>query len=94
MSYPKFGKRVSASATGIEQRRSARRPGSVDGKILVSQKKFLRCSIVDVSNKGALLIVANMQAVPDTFKLEDDVGRRRTVRVTRRGKTRLGVAFD
>jgi hypothetical protein len=94
MSYPKFGKRVSASATGIEQRRSARWRGSVDGRILISQRKFVRCSIVNVSNRGALLIAANMQAVPDTFKLEDDVGRRRTVRVTRRGKTQLGVTFD
>ena len=93
MSYPTFGKRQSASATGMERRGSDRRRTSLDGKIYISARKFLRCSIVDMSNTGALLMVDSMHGIPDTFKLEDNVGRRRTARVTRRGKGGIGVTF-
>ena len=56
--------------------------------------KFVRCLIVNTSSTGALLEVASPQAVPDTFKLEDDEsGRRRSVRITQRGKTRIGVTY-
>jgi hypothetical protein len=94
MSNPTFGKRQLASTTGMERRRSDRRRTSVDGKIHVSVRKFLKCSIVDVSSTGALLMVDSMHGIPDTFRLEDNVGRRRMARVTRRGKSRIGVTFD
>jgi hypothetical protein len=38
-------------------------------------------------------MVDSMHGIPDTFKLEDNVGRRRTARVTRRGKSGIGVMF-
>jgi hypothetical protein len=67
---------------------------SAVGKIVIPSGKFVKCSILDASSTGALLGVASSQAVPDTFKLEDgDTGRRRSVRVTRRGKTRIGVTY-
>jgi hypothetical protein len=94
MSYPTFGKRRSASATGMERRRSDRRRISIDGKIHIDGRKFLKCSIVDLSNTGALLMLDFIQGIPDTFKLEDHVGRRRTARVTRRKKSSVGVKFD
>ena len=94
MSYPTFGKRQLASTTGMERRRSDRRRTSLDGKIYINARTFLNCSIVDVSYTGARLIVDSMHRIPDTFKLEDNVGRRRTARVTRRGKSGIGVALD
>ena len=93
MSQPRFGKRQSASATGMERRGFDRRRTAAIGKIHLGPRKCVNCSIVDVSSTGALLTVANAHQIPDTFKLEDDAGRRRTVRVTRRGKTGLGVSF-
>ena len=94
MSSPTFGKRQSASATGMERRQSGRRRTWVDAKVILGARKFLTCSVVDVSNTGALLTVASVQGIPDTLKLEDNVGRKRTVRVVRRGKTRIAVTFD
>ena len=94
MSLPTFGKRQSASATGMERRQSGRRRTWADAKIVLGARKFLKCSVVDVSNTGVLLAVATVQGLPDTFKLEDNVGRKRAVRVVRRGKTRIAVTFD
>jgi hypothetical protein len=94
MSYSTFGKRQSASATGMERRQSSRRRTSVDGKIILGSRKSLKCSIVDMSNTGALLAVASMRGIPETFKLEDDFGRKRAVRVARRGTVRIAVTFD
>ena len=94
MSYPTFGKRQSASATGMERRQSSRRRTWIDGKIILNSRKSLKCSIVDMSDTGVLLAVASMQGIPETFKLEDDVGRKRAVHVARRAKTRIAVTFD
>jgi hypothetical protein len=93
MSYPTFGKRQSASATGMERRGSDRRRTSVVGRILIGSRKIVNFSIVDLSTTGALLTVDSMHGIPDTFKLEDNVGRRRAARVTRRGKSGIGVTF-
>ena len=94
MSYPNFGKRQSASTTGMERRRSDRRRTSVVGRIRIGNRKIVTCAIADISSTGALLTVASMQGIPDTFRLEDDSGRRRTVRVIRRAATCVAVKFD
>jgi hypothetical protein len=78
----------------MERRRSERRRISFDGKIHIDGRKFVKCAIVDLSNSGALLKFESMQAIPDTFKLEDHVGRRRTARVAWRKKGSVGVKFD
>ena len=48
MPYPAFGKRQSASATGMERRQSGRRRTWADAKIILGARKFLKCSVVDV----------------------------------------------
>ena len=93
MSYPTFGKRQSASATGMERRQSSRRKTSVDGKIILGSRKSLKCAIVDMSNTGALLAVASMKESPRRLSS-------RTMRPQARrsrgppGKTRIAVTFD
>ena len=94
MSHPPFGKRQSASATGLERRGSARRRTSVTGKILIDSRKYLKCSIIEMSHDGALLMVEKGQAIPGSFKLEDPSGRRRSVRVIRREASKVGVEFN
>jgi hypothetical protein len=94
MSYPTFGKRKSASNTGMEQRQFDRRRTSVVGRILIGTHKSVRCTIVEMSHGGALLMVASGQAIPASFKLEDASGRRRSVRVIRRDASLVGVKFN
>jgi len=94
MPHPTFGKRQSASTTGMERRRSDRWRTSVLGRIILGSRQIAKCSIVEMSSTGAVLTVASMRGIPDSFRLEDDSGRRRTLRVIRRGGSRVAVKFD
>ena len=52
-----------------------------------------RCTLVDVSRGGALLLVEDPESLPDEFVLELRAGLSRWCRVKRRKQGQVGVQF-
>jgi hypothetical protein len=80
----------------IENRKHVRRPGHSRAAIIhVAYHAPIMCSLADISDGGAGLMVVNTKDVPDTFELEiKGIDIRRACKVAwRDAPHRLGVAF-
>jgi hypothetical protein len=78
------------------QRQGARRAVRIPVFILREAKPNLRCTLVDISETGARLIVHDVSTVPDRFTMamtEQGVPRRQC-RLVWRGAKEVGVSFE
>jgi hypothetical protein len=77
-----------------ERRTVARNRTLKSGKIRVNiRTSMIDCTIRNLSQKGALLLVPSIIDIPDQFTLEMSDRTRRDCRVTWRGDNRIGVEF-
>jgi hypothetical protein len=86
-----FGKRP--SKVGTDRRSTPRQRLSLNGTITYGTGNSIRCSILDVSNTGALIQVRSILGIPNRFWLQEDAGPAHKVEVARRSPSRLGVKF-
>lgn len=78
------------------QRHNGRRPIFIRALLLREDKSNLPCTLVDISDTGARLIVEDTSEVPDRFTIvmtEQGVPRR-SCRLIWRGETDIGVVFE
>jgi hypothetical protein len=80
----------------MQERRQAPRARTLkSGKIIFKMRRTsIECTIRNLSDRGALLIVSNLALIPESFELELEATRvRYDCRVKWRGEDRLGVEF-
>jgi hypothetical protein len=80
----------------MQERRQVPRSRTLkSGKIIVhAHTSLVDCTVRNLSSKGALLLVASLAGVPQTFDLLlEATGEHRSCRVIWRGEDRLGVEF-
>ena len=80
----------------MEERRQVSRHRTLkSGKIVVlAHRSVVDCTVRNLSPKGALLVVASLAGIPESFDLMLDVtGEQHPCRVIWRGEDRLGVEF-
>lgn len=77
-----------------DHRAAPRRRTLKGGKIVVNDGfSTFSCTVRNLSEGGALLIVPSVIGIPDTFVLTMEDGSRRQCTVVRRSTTDLGVQF-
>ena len=79
-----------------ELRKTARKPLQGRAQIDAGDGMFLReCTVLDLSDQGARLMIAPLNEVPDEFVLllSNDGHVRRCCRVVRRSDQEIGVTF-
>ncbi|WEJ32532.1 PilZ domain-containing protein [Devosia sp. SD17-2] len=77
-----------------ERRKSFRRRTLKGGKIVInSGYSTFDCSVRNLSDEGAKLIIAGIIGIPDHFDLEMDDGKRLSCEVIWRTEAELGVKF-
>jgi hypothetical protein len=80
----------------MEERRQVSRHRTLkSGKIVVlAHRSVVDCTVRNLSPKGALLVVASLAGIPESFELMlDATGEQHPCRVIWRGEDRLGVEF-
>jgi hypothetical protein len=81
----------------LENRKHVRHPGNRKAAVIYpgASRDAIMCSLADISDGGAGLIVADTQGIPDTFELQikgEEI--RRTCKVAwKAAPHRIGVAF-
>jgi hypothetical protein len=79
----------------MHERRSVGRTRLLKHAKILAARTTIPCTIVDLTNRGACIQVADTRDVPDRFELS--FGHRhahRACRVTWRTENQLGVAFE
>ncbi|MDB5561092.1 MAG: PilZ [Hyphomicrobiales bacterium] len=79
----------------MEEKRSKPRRRVFKGAIIVfnERRSTIDCTVRNLSESGALLVVISIVGVPDAFDLQVSDGTRHSCRVVRRTPTQLGVEF-
>jgi len=80
----------------MEERRQFPRHRTLkSGKIVVQPRaSVFDCTVRNLSPKGALLVVASLSRIPETFDLVlETSGEQHPCRVVWRGEDRMGVEF-
>jgi hypothetical protein len=79
----------------LEKRKHTRLRTDTPGALLWnSGQASIGCRVVNVSDTGACLRVANTMGIPDAVYLTIDAGTMRRCRVAWRTAHRLGVSYD
>ena len=82
-------------APETEKRASARRRTLKSGKIVFNNRNStIDCTVRNLSDTGAKLVVASALGIPDSFELAISGEPPRTCRVARRTLTEIGVEFS
>jgi len=77
-----------------ERRRLPRARTLKGGKIVYNKTSVVTCTVRNLTDLGALLLVPRLTAVPDEFRLElERNNERHNCRVIWRKEDRLGVEF-
>lgn len=79
----------------MHERRSVGRTRLLKHAMILASRTTIPCTILDLTNRGARIRLADMRGVPDRFELS--FGQRhahRACRVTWRAENQLGVAFE
>jgi PilZ domain len=79
----------------MHERRSVGRTRLLKHAKILATRKTIACTIVDLTNRGACIRLADTRDVPDRFELS--FGNRhahRACRVTWRTENQLGIAFE
>jgi hypothetical protein len=81
----------------LENRKHVRHPGDRKAALIYTRpdEQPIMCTLADISEGGAGLIVVSTNGIPDTFELEikGEDGRRPCKVAWRQPPHRLGVAF-
>ncbi len=79
-----------------EDHRSAQRQRTLKGARIVINDGMstFQCTVRNLSEAGALIKIASVIGIPDTFDLVFDDGRRFAATVVRRSENELGVRFS
>ncbi len=79
-----------------DKRKAPRRRVLKEGKIVFADAmRVIDCTIRDMSEKGARLLVANTVGLPDTFNLfEKSTGLLYPARIAWRQRDAIGIEFD
>lgn len=77
-----------------EQRQSARQRTLKGGRIVVNNGfSTFQCTVRNMSESGARLVVTSVVGIPDAFQLAMDDGRKFDCTIAWRKETELGVKF-